>query len=205
MPMKGWKGELERHSLASRGIKSKREAMGRFKDFKVNLPKVIVVDIDGTLFDTRKRWDKASEYAKPPSPDFWNLFMSDDFIKLDTPIKNSARVLRYLEREGFSIIYLSGRRKSLLLDTEIALEKAGFPEGEIILRERGIATEDFKIREMRRIAIDNNIVMSIGDSDSDKYVAMKTTVPFVRVLQNSDWDNIVVERIKSKIPEEDEQ
>lgn len=203
MPMKGWKGELERHALASRGIKSKREAYGKIKDYKSNLPKVIVVDIDGTLFDTRERWNKAKEIAKPPSPDFWNMFMSDDFIKLDEPIENSAKVLRYLVKRGFKIIYLSGRRKSVLIDTEMALEKGGFPEGEILLRKKGMATEDFKIREMRRISMENNVIMSIGDSDSDKYVAMKTTVPFVRVLQNSDWDRIIIERVKSKIPDEE--
>lgn len=204
MPMKGWRGELERHALASKGIKTTGMGMKRLKDYKVNLDKVIVVDIDGTLFDTRERWKKALEVAKPPSPTFWNAFMSDDFIKLDKPIKNSARVLHYLVKEGYKIIYLSGRRKSLMLDTEIAFDHANLPEGEIILRPKGMSTEDFKVREMRRLNMENNVIMSIGDSNSDKYVALKTTTPYVMVLQNNGWDNIILDRIKGKIPEEEE-
>ena len=204
MPMKGWKGELERHSLASKGIKTKTNAYGKIKDYKLNLQKVVIVDIDGTLFDTRIRWRKANEIAKPPSPAFWEAFMSDDFIKHDTPLRSSAKVLNFLVKSGYKIIYLSGRRDEVLLDTEIALEQGGFPEGEIFLRRKGLKTEDFKIREMRRLNMEYNVVMSIGDSDSDEYVAHEVAIPFVWVLQNSEWDKDTLNHIKSNMEEEEE-
>ena len=128
--------------------------------------------------------------------------MSDDFMRHDTPLKSSAKVLKYLVESGYKIIYLSGRREEVLLDTEIALEKGGFPEGEIVLRKKGLRTEDFKIREMRRLNMEYNIAMSIGDSDSDRYVAREVAIPFVRVLQNSEWDKRTLDQIKTKIPEE---
>lgn len=204
MPMKGWKGELERHALASKGIKTKTNAYGKIKDYKINLDKVIIVDIDGTLFDTRIRWKKATEIAKPPSPAFWEAFMSDDFIRHDTPLRSSAKVLEFLVKSGYKIIYLSGRRDEVLIDTEIALERGGFPDGEIILRRKGLRTEDFKIREMRRLNMEYNVVMSIGDSDSDKYVAHEVAIPFVWVLQNSEWDKDTLKQIKTNMEEEEE-
>ena len=207
MPMKGWRGELERHNLASKGIKTKNMSLTKQVDNcadGIELERAVIVDLDGTIFDSRVRWKKASEKATPPSPAFWEYFMSDDFIKYDTPIKNSAKVLNYIKECGFKIIYLSGRRDEVKLDTEIAIEKYGFPEGEIILRKKGLKTEDFKIRELRRLKSEYNVAMMIGDSDSDKYVAMQTQTHFVRVLQNDVWNKTDVENIKTKMAIGDE-
>ena len=80
MAIRGWRGELTSRQLGSQKIKPDQEPPTPLHD-----KSYVVVDIDGTLFDVRKRWKVSAMQAKPPSPKFWALFMNPDYLQYDIP------------------------------------------------------------------------------------------------------------------------
>jgi len=112
----------------------------------------LVVDIDNTIADTRRRvkasldrvgrvevYPKAAEsyggFDKYLTPDeeerFWQLFLSDKFLHLDEPAEGSAQVLRDIRGNGVELFYLTGRHDetgdSMRPGTETWLKENGFP------------------------------------------------------------------------------
>lgn len=71
---------------------------------------VIIVDIDGTIADTKER---ARKYLET-SPKDWDKFY--DSCAEDKPIKGVIEVVRHLEQNN-GVIFVSGRRESCRKDT----------------------------------------------------------------------------------------
>jgi len=191
----GWRGELERHRLSRMGIRTTQRPMITYGA----KPKVIVVDIDGTIMNVSKRWNMAKQVAKPPSRKFWDVFMNPNLLKYDEPIAKTADALQTIKKMGFDIVYLSGRRSTLREQTEKQLKQHGFPRGTIILRKKGKATEPFKIGVITRLKQTNNVGVYIGDEADDVYVGKEAKVHTVRVKQNQPWDVIARKQINKRL------
>lgn len=71
---------------------------------------VIIVDIDGTIADTKER---ARKYLET-SPKDWDKFY--DSCAEDKPINGVIEVVRHLEQNNY-VIFVSGRRESCRKDT----------------------------------------------------------------------------------------
>ncbi|MBS3786987.1 hypothetical protein KGY79_02185 [Candidatus Bipolaricaulota bacterium] len=111
-----------------------------------------VTDIDNTIADTRDRLRRSleeidrvevygetadryggfGEYLDEEEEErFWNLFLSNRFLHLDSPAPGAAKFLQKIKDEGVKIIYLTGRHDeegdSMRPGTESWLEEYGFP------------------------------------------------------------------------------
>jgi len=190
--MKGWKKDSYRHKMAKYGIKTASgvKRIEAYEQAKITGTPVIIVDIDGTIFDTSERFELASEEHNPKSPKFWDAFMDTSKIKLDKPIKNTAYFLSSLKHAGAKIIYLSGRRTALSKETRRLLDGHGYPQGKLILRPKGVSTVDFKVDQILKLRETNNIKVYIGNEKVDEEIGKITDIPTVKVRTNKEWSNI---------------
>lgn len=194
MAIRGWRGDLTPEELDKQKVKP-----GQIPPSPRLQTKYVVVDIDGTLFDVRTRWKIAAQQAKPPSPKFWGLFMNPEYLQYDTPNEGAAKVLREIKRLGFNIVYISGRRTNMLEHTRRQLKNHNFPEGIVVLRNKGRPTENFKISVLNRLKYEGRVIVYIGDDSIDDYVGQETKTPTVRVSANKSWTNGNVENIVKHI------
>lgn len=111
-----------------------------------------ITDIDNTIADTTKRIRRSlreidreevfartsdrfggfSDHLDPRElEEFWELFLSDDFLYLDNPAPGAAKFLHKVVDEGINLIYLTGRHDqpedSMRPGTESWLDENGFP------------------------------------------------------------------------------
>jgi predicted secreted acid phosphatase len=192
----GWYKDKCLHALASRGVKTKEIKM---PPFNVKGKRFVVVDIDGTLFDISKRWEFISKKYKEGTPQFWDEMAKSKLLKMDEPINGTASFLTSLHDLGINIIYLSGRRTNLTKETLKALRINGYPYGHVILRPKGLGSEEFKTNILKRIKINNQVLVHIGDRESDKMASVLSEVPFVQVNANKEWNSKIQNSIKKLI------
>ena len=129
--------------------------------------KAIVTDIDGTISDVSRRLNQAMKVATFKSGKFWDAFFQSEWVKLDRAIGYSQVVLNSYKDAGYIIIYLSGRRDTLLRATRDWLKRWGYPSGSIYLRPKGVRTKTFKRETIQmlqkrydvEVAIDNEMGM----------------------------------------------
>ncbi|MBS3825961.1 HAD family hydrolase [Candidatus Bipolaricaulota bacterium] len=111
-----------------------------------------ITDIDNTIADTTKRLRRSlrelgreevfaktsdrfggfAEYLDSEELDkFWKLFLSGEFLHLDEPAPESARILQKMIDKGVKLIYLTGRHDqsgdTMRPGTERWLEENEFP------------------------------------------------------------------------------
>ena len=130
---------------------------------------ILSVDIDGTIVDVSARYNFASFRAKDGSPQFWNIFLNSQYFHLDRPIipARDFLCLFHLTNPDVKIIYLSGRNARTTEETKSWLRQHDFPDGEVILRNKG-PTKDFKRDQFFRLKkLGYTICAHIGDSDDD--------------------------------------
>ena len=188
-----WNKESQRHRLAKYGVKTKdgQKSLSSYDgNVKTTGKPVVIVDLDGTIFDTSERYRLASEEHNPKSPKFWDAFMDTSKIKHDKPIKNTAFFLASLKHSGATIIYLSGRRATLSKETRRLLDNHGYPQGKLILRPKGNNTVDFKVDNILRLRKNNNVKVYIGDDKKDEEIGKIVNVPTVRVNKNKEWSSL---------------
>jgi predicted kinase len=94
-----------------------------------NLPKAVIVDIDGTVADNVTR-----------SP--------FDFTRVleDKPIERTIELVRLLAQANYQIIFVSGREDSCMEDTEEWLNLYQIPYTELLMRRRGDLRKDSIIK-----------------------------------------------------------
>lgn len=188
--VRGWKGDLEYDTLSKLHVN------------KPNVPiitkkpnKIVVVDLDGTIFDVRTRWKKSAEFARPPSPKFWNTFYSEVYMKYDKPIKNTIRTLYEINKLGLEIVYIGSRREPLYEYTYKQLLSHNFPKGKVILRQKNYPTYNFKIRALNRLKLNNNIILYICNKPIDIDISNEVKIRCFRVFPNQDWNSYVISQI----------
>ena len=193
----GWHRESRRHAMASKGIPTgNRMTNKQVSSGASNRKRLVIVDIDGTILDTSERWNQALEVALPPSAKFWDAYMDSSKVKLDKPIPNTAVFLNMLKQDrNVEIVYLSGRRTSLMKETKRLMEKEGFPQGKIILRKKGLHTKEFKFDEMKELQKDNDVLAYVTDEFSEFPVAESLDIKAIKVGRNKKWSKEIRQKI----------
>ncbi len=133
---------------------------------------MLVLDLDGTLFDTSARWNECEKLANGNKRMFWECYQSPRFMNLDKPKWEVIEFVKQLieEKEPEVIAVVSGRSEKQREATLKQLSEIGIEPNEVVLR----GEKDFrKDHEFKRDAIrrlrekyDQDKVIVIDDSDT---------------------------------------
>jgi len=88
-------------------------------------PGICVFDIDGVLFDVSRRLSIAQQEARGDKRLFWEVFLREDLLELDTPRRAGIEALVNCIKRGLKILILTGRPEHLLEKTLEQLSSAG--------------------------------------------------------------------------------
>jgi uncharacterized protein YbjQ (UPF0145 family) len=90
--------------------------------------KMVVFDLDKTLYDLTRRERIAKREGHKPGSDAWYSSMNKpQHIPKDTVIPGTLEFARKLENDGYAIAYLTGRPNHLKSATRQKLKEDGFP------------------------------------------------------------------------------
>jgi predicted secreted acid phosphatase len=150
-------------------------------------PRVISVDLDGTVANIRRRYEYALQHGPDKSNEFYNVFLDGEFYHLDEPIPASLEFLwRYVRELKGRVVYLSGRRQGTEGQTEAWLRQHGFPNGEIIHREMGMRSLHFKSEWLITLRRQYWVDAHIGDRlEDDGGAARFTGTRFIHIRDNN--------------------
>jgi len=133
---------------------------------------MLILDLDGTLFDTSARWNECEKLANGNKRMFWECFQSPRFMNLDKPKREVIRFVQQLieEKKPEVIAVVSGRSEKQREDTLKQLSEIGIEPTEVVLR----GEKDFrKDHEFKREAVrklmekyDQDKVIMIDDSEA---------------------------------------
>jgi len=133
---------------------------------------MLILDLDGTLFDTSARWNECEKLANGNKRMFWECYQSPRFMNLDKPKWDVITFVQQLieEKKPEVIAVVSGRSEKQREDTLKQLSEIGVEPNEVVLR----AEKDFRkdheykkdiIRKLRE-KCDQDKVIVIDDSDA---------------------------------------
>jgi len=170
---------------------------------------VIISDVDGTVFDVTERIKKslldvglkpgsdpiatADNLVRPHRGRFLDVFLSNRYIDLDTPVPAIIETLARLQAEtDLPLVFLTGRPNNLRRPTEKALEETGLRIVGIHVRsqrERFKRTTEFKVDLVRRKQL---MPVHIFDDDPEILAAFAEAFPaahlhLVRGSQTTPW------------------
>lgn len=145
--------------------------------------RVISVDIDDTLANVARRREYALQFGPDMSVEFYSTFLDGQHYHMDEPIHASIDFLwRYVRELQGKIVYLSGRRSGTEGATEQWLRQHGFPGGEIIHRDMGNRSLDFKAYWLGILRNKYWVDAHIGDRLKDDGGAARfTKIKFIHI------------------------
>jgi len=140
---------------------------------------MLILDLDGTLFDTSARWGECEKLAKEKHPIFWRnssmfweCYQSPRFMNLDKPKWDVITFVQQLieEKKPEVIAVVSGRSEKQREDTLKQLSEIGIEPNEVVLRGEKDFRKDHEykkdiIRKLRE-KCDQDKVIVIDDSDA---------------------------------------
>ncbi|MEM0043603.1 MAG: hypothetical protein QXJ51_03835 [Sulfolobales archaeon] len=109
------------------------------------MKEICIFDLDGVLFDVSRRYSIALERDPDKKSVFWNIFFSEELLKLDIPSREGFNNLRRCLERGFLVYIISGRPERLRNATIRQLEESGLSD--VIKNIRIILRRD---RDLRR-------------------------------------------------------
>jgi len=133
---------------------------------------MLVLDMDGTLFDTSARWNECEKLANGNKRMFWECYQSPRFMNLDKPKWEVIEFVKQLveEKKPEVIAVVSGRSEKQREATLKQLSEIGIEPNEVVLRGEKDFRKDheFKGDAIRRLRekYDQNKVIMIDDSDT---------------------------------------
>lgn len=152
----------------------------------------ILVDLDGTYFDTSHRdhmvKDKAGNRLPNDQID-WPSY-SAACVK-DTPIQAVVELVRFLEQAEFLICFVSGRGMVAHTDTLRMIRETGVESFVLVMRPPGDRTPngEFKVNAMRQIVKEHEgqveFVLAIDDYPSAREALEAAGVPTILVRENA--------------------
>jgi len=122
----------------------------------------VVVDIDETVLDNTP-YEARLILTGESYPTFWESWVNMAEAK---PVPGALEFLKFADKKGVNIFYVSNRKDFLLRGTLQNLKKLGFPQADeehIILREK----ESSKELRRRKISQSYDIALLIGDNLND--------------------------------------
>jgi phosphoglycolate phosphatase-like HAD superfamily hydrolase len=112
-----------------------------------NSPKrILILDLDGSLFDSQKRWEECQRLNPNNKREFWNCFQSEKFMDLDEPRMNLVNFVKSLIEINTITIVVSGRNSRQYNKTMEQLNKIGIIPNEIYLRGDKDFRKDFEFK-----------------------------------------------------------
>lgn len=133
--------------------------------------KLIVVDLDGYIYDNLERATAANILPGVPKKlGNWGLFYSAFWLRKDKPIAKALEVLQTLAQRDYEIVYLTGRQENTLEVTKECLERDGFPTGKVICRP---ATERRKTFEWKAAVVAELSPVFFGDDSEENITAVQ--------------------------------
>jgi len=133
---------------------------------------MLILDLDGTLFDTSARWNECEKLANGNKRMFWECYQSPRFMNMDEPKREVITFVQQLieEKKPEVIAVVSGRSEKQREDTLKQLSEIGIEPNEVVLR----GEKDFrKDHEFKRDVIRKLMekygqgkVIMIDDSDA---------------------------------------
>ena len=133
---------------------------------------MLILDLDGTLFDTSARWYECEKLANGNKRMFWECYQSPRFMNLDKPKWDVITFVQQLieEKKPEVIAVVSGRSEKQREDTLKQLSEIGIEPNEVVLRGEKDFRKDheFKGDAIRRLRekYDQNKAIAIDDSDA---------------------------------------
>jgi len=133
---------------------------------------MLILDLDGTLFDTSARWNECEKLANGNKRMFWECYQSPRFMNLDKPKWDVITFVQQLieEKKPEVIAVVSGRSEKQREDTLKQLSAIGIEPNEVVLR----AEKDFRkdhefksdvVRKLREKYGEGKVI-AIDDSDA---------------------------------------
>jgi phosphoglycolate phosphatase-like HAD superfamily hydrolase len=134
---------------------------------------MLVLDLDGTLFDTIDRWNECEKLANGNKRMFWECFQSPRFMKLDKPKWEVIMFVQQLieEKKPEVIVIVSGRSEKQREATLKQLSEIGIEPNEVILRGEKDYRKDHEFKRdavrklMEKYDQDDKVIV-IDDSDA---------------------------------------
>jgi len=133
---------------------------------------MLVLDLDGTLFDTSSRWNECEKLARGNKRMFWECFQSPRFMNLDKPKREVIEFVQQLieEEKPEVIVVVSGRSEKQREDTLKQLSEIGISPTEVVLRGEKDFRKDyeFKMDVIKELMgkYGENKAMMVDDSDA---------------------------------------
>ena len=133
---------------------------------------MLILDLDGTLFDTSARWNECEKLANGNKRMFWECYQSPRFMNLDKPKWDVITFVQQLieEKKPEVIAVVSGRSEKQREDTLKQLSEIGIEPNEVVLRAEKDFRKDheFKSDVVRKLKekYDQDKVIAIDDSDA---------------------------------------
>ena len=133
---------------------------------------MLVLDLDGTLFDTSARWNECEKLAKGNKRMFWECYQSPRFMNLDKPKWGVIEFIKQLieEKKPEVIAVVSGRSEKQRENTLKQLSEIGIEPNDVVLRGEKDFRKDYEfkrdvIRTLKE-KYDQDRVIMIDDSDA---------------------------------------
>ena len=154
--------------------------------------RIMSFDLDGTVASIQRRLDLAP--GKPDkngnmtrSSTDWNVVLNGVNYHLDAPIPGARRYVNSLTQQGYTIVYLSGRREGTEEHTARWLLEHGFPRGTAIIhRPKGVNSKLFKQHVLVALKRVGTVVAHFGDRPGDDCIsAVRANVRPVCVVRVS--------------------
>ena len=117
--------------------------------------KILVLDLDGTVVDTTKRFEMClrevnanslAELKGKQRSAFWNCFQSPKYMNLDEPKQNVTEFVRKVKAKGYLVHIVSGRSEGQLEATLEQLNKYNVPYDKITVRRPNDFRKDFEFK-----------------------------------------------------------
>jgi len=147
-------------------------------------PRAVVFDIDGVLVDSSERFRKAMEEVGVKDPKelagearrrFWEVFLSEKYLHLDTPNEEYIEKLREYRSQGYRIVILTGRPERMRKATEEQLKRLGIEYDEAVFRQEGDYSKDheFKSKALEALKERYRVEAIYDDSEAVAEAASK--------------------------------
>ena len=129
--------------------------------------KAAVFDIDGTLLNIQKRLEISERESNGNKKLFWQIFLSEKYLDLDTP---NERVIKFLQekwQEDIKVIIVTGRTRNMERYTYYQLSTFNIPWNEAYFRSKGDFRKDYEYKSeiMKKLMQKYEILFIIDDSE----------------------------------------
>jgi len=129
------------------------------KEVKNSKEAVIIMDLDETVLDNSKYQIELFKKSEKYNPKSWNRWVEKEEADLVPGVKKF--ILKFKEKDGSKIIFLSNRDNLTLISTKRNMKKLGILfENDIFLLKKN--SEDSKIKRRKEVLLGNNRMEEYG-------------------------------------------